>query len=159
MSAFSPSDLSSLSVHRYSVPWPAQDLRRQSRSRARSGPPVETGECFGLLGPNGAGKTTTIEILEGLLEPTSGDVQILGRTWQANHASCGSIGISLQETRLREVDGARDAELFGSFYKHPVPVEGVLDELSLQEKADVGRQALGRAEAATGGGDRAGSES
>ena len=39
---------------------------------------VDRGECFGLLGPNGAGKTTTIEILEGLLEPDAGDVQILG---------------------------------------------------------------------------------
>src|SRR5438552_10751531 len=33
---------------------------------------IRSGECFGLLGPNGAGKTTTIEILEGLLDPTSG---------------------------------------------------------------------------------------
>ena len=39
---------------------------------------VQQGECFGLLGPNGAGKTTTIEILEGLLEATSGVVEILG---------------------------------------------------------------------------------
>jgi ABC-2 type transport system ATP-binding protein len=39
---------------------------------------VQRGECFGLLGPNGAGKTTTIEILEGLLEPTSGIVDVLG---------------------------------------------------------------------------------
>ena len=38
---------------------------------------IEAGECFGLLGPNGAGKTTTIEILEGLLEPTSGEVESL----------------------------------------------------------------------------------
>ena len=42
---------------------------------------VQEGECFGLLGPNGAGKTTTIEILEGLMWPTSGDVEILGRRW------------------------------------------------------------------------------
>ena len=39
---------------------------------------VEEGECFGLLGPNGAGKTTTMEILEGLLDATSGEVEVLG---------------------------------------------------------------------------------
>ena len=42
---------------------------------------VQVGECFGLLGPNGAGKTTTIEICEGLTEPDSGDVEVLGRRW------------------------------------------------------------------------------
>ncbi len=43
---------------------------------------VQRGECFGLLGPNGAGKTTTIEILEGLLTASSGEVEILGLTYQ-----------------------------------------------------------------------------
>ena len=43
---------------------------------------VQVGECFGVLGPNGAGKTTTIEVLEGLLTPTSGSVQVLGRDWK-----------------------------------------------------------------------------
>jgi ABC-2 type transport system ATP-binding protein len=56
---------------------------------------IETGECFGLLGPNGAGKTTTIEILEGLLAPTSGEVNILGRTWQQHCSRLPDVRIRL----------------------------------------------------------------
>ena len=64
---------------------------------------VEVGECFGVLGPNGAGKTTTIEIIEGLLDATSGEVEVLGYQWgQHDDEIRQRLGISLQETRLSE---------------------------------------------------------
>src|SRR6202142_3869232 len=70
---------------------------------------VQVGECFGLLGPNGAGKTTTIEILEGLLEPTSGEIEILGNSWRENAREMREwLGISLQETRLSEKLSVRE---------------------------------------------------
>ena len=99
---------------------------------------IATGECFGLLGPNGAGKTTTIEILEGLLAPTSGQVTILGHTWQENPRELREwLGISLQETRLSEKLTVRETiELFSSFYAQPRPAIEVLELLQLEEKAD-----------------------
>lgn len=99
---------------------------------------IHAGECFGLLGPNGAGKTTTIEILEGLSQPTSGRVSILGHTWQENEREMREwLGISLQETRLSEKLSVRETiELFASFYREPRPSEEVLEQLQLTEKAD-----------------------
>jgi ABC-2 type transport system ATP-binding protein len=99
---------------------------------------IEAGECFGLLGPNGAGKTTTIEILEGLLAPTSGAVTILGQTWQDHPRELRErIGISLQETRLSEKLTVRETvDLFASFYREPRAPETVLEQLQLTEKAD-----------------------
>ena len=98
---------------------------------------IHTGECFGLLGPNGAGKTTTIEILEGLLEPTSGEVPILGHSWRDSARDMREwLGISLQETRLSEKLSVRETvELFASFYREPRSCDEVLEELRLTEKA------------------------
>jgi len=99
---------------------------------------IEAGQCFGLLGPNGAGKTTTIEILEGLLPPTSGEVRIFGHTWNDNPRQLREwIGISLQETRLSEKLTVRETiELFASFYREPCSTADILEELQLTEKSD-----------------------
>jgi ABC-2 type transport system ATP-binding protein len=99
---------------------------------------MRRGECFGLLGPNGAGKTTTIEILEGLNQATSGDVQVLGRRWSSDEAWLrGRLGISLQETHLQErLTVAETLRLFRSFYERGRDVEELLALVSLEDKRD-----------------------
>ena len=91
---------------------------------------VERGECFGLLGPNGAGKTTTIEILEGLLEPDAGEVEVLGLHWAAHESELRQrLGIQLQETQLTDKLTVEETiRLFRSFY-HQGPDVGALVEL------------------------------
>jgi ABC-2 type transport system ATP-binding protein len=99
---------------------------------------VRTGECFGLLGPNGAGKTTTVEILEGLLEPTSGRVELLGMTWgEANELALRQrIGITLQETKLEDKLTVRETlALFRSFYRHGITPDEAMALVSLEEKS------------------------
>ena len=99
---------------------------------------IAAGECFGLLGPNGAGKTTTIEILEGLLAPTLGQVTILGQTWKENARELREVmGISLQETRLSEkLTVLETIKLFSGFYRQPRAAVDVLEQMQLGEKAD-----------------------
>jgi ABC-2 type transport system ATP-binding protein len=99
---------------------------------------VEVGECFGLLGPNGAGKTTTIEILEGLLDATSGEIEILGMKWgQADDDIRQILGISLQETKLSEkLSVFETLSLFRSFYRQGIEPREALERVSLEEKLD-----------------------
>ena len=97
---------------------------------------VERGECFGLLGPNGAGKTTTIEVLEGLTEPDSGEVEILGMTWKKDERELRErMGVSLQETQLAEkLTVYETVRLFRSFYRNGPDPDALLHSLSLDEK-------------------------
>jgi ABC-2 type transport system ATP-binding protein len=121
-----------------------RDLRK--RYPSRPGPvdavngldlEVRAGECFGLLGPNGAGKTTTIEILEGILPPTAGDVEVLGRRWgEADDDLRQRLGISLQETQLAEkLTVGETLTLFRSFYRRGRSPGDVLEEVHLTDKA------------------------
>jgi ABC-2 type transport system ATP-binding protein len=97
---------------------------------------VAAGECFGLLGPNGAGKTTTVEILEGILEPTGGNVELLGLTWGRDDVELRQrIGVSLQETKLADkLTVEETVGLFGSFYRKGRPAADVMAEVGLTEK-------------------------
>lgn len=122
-----------------------RDLRkvydaRKSRVEALRGLDLEVyaGECFGLLGPNGAGKTTTIEILEGLLGPSSGEVEVLQTRWGAGRDQelRSRIGITLQETRLNDKLTVREVvTLFRSFYPTGCEPDEVIEAVSLEEKA------------------------
>ena len=99
---------------------------------------VGVGECFGLLGPNGAGKTTTLEIIEGLLDATAGEVEVLGLKWGANDIEIRSkIGISLQETRLSDKLTVRETvTLFRSFYATGLTPDEAIARVSLEEKSN-----------------------
>ena len=79
---------------------------------------VEQGEFFGILGPNGAGKTTTLEIVEGLREPDSGEVTVLGRRpWPRNPTLLPLIGVQLQASSFFELLTAREQlRTFASLY-------------------------------------------
>jgi ABC-2 type transport system ATP-binding protein len=121
-----------------------RDLRKRYPSRsapvdAVNGLDLEVGqgECFGLLGPNGAGKTTTIEILEGLLPPTSGEVEVLGQRWGENDQRLREkIGISLQDTRLAEkLTVLETLTLFRSFYTQGLTPQATMEQVGLIEKA------------------------
>src|SRR5512142_3082999 len=98
---------------------------------------IHRGECFGLLGPNGAGKTTTIEIFEGLLRPTSGDVEVLGMRWGENDNELRQkIGMSLQEARCRRrLTVMETLTLFRSLYHRGNDPASVREDVGLSEKA------------------------
>jgi ABC-2 type transport system ATP-binding protein len=97
---------------------------------------VRRGECFGLLGPNGAGKTTTLEILEGLLPATSGEVEVLGRRWDRDAVAIRPrIGITLQETRLPDKLTVEEIiRLFRSFFPSGRGVAEAIRLVGLEEK-------------------------
>jgi ABC-2 type transport system ATP-binding protein len=105
---------------------------------------VAPGEVFGLLGPNGAGKTTTVEILEGLREPDSGQVNVLGIDVATGAGALKPrIGVSLQTAALYpKLTVVEVIDLFRSFYPHPRPTDQLIDLLELGERRRAQTQVL-----------------
>jgi ABC-2 type transport system ATP-binding protein len=98
---------------------------------------IYEGEYVALLGPNGAGKTTLIEMIEGIQEPDSGSIQILGMSWKDRaHKLHHQIGLSLQETKfIDKITTKETLDLFASFYDlDSGRTEEILELVDLTEK-------------------------
>ena len=95
---------------------------------------VPAGICFGLLGPNGAGKTTTIEIMEGILAPTRGEVRYRGEPIGARFRA--EAGILFQKTALQDFLTVRQTlNLFRGLYDQGLEVEEVIRLCALEKLA------------------------
>ncbi len=79
---------------------------------------VSRGSFFGFLGPNGAGKSTTIKMLTGLLAPSSGTIQVLGRDIETDALEARRrIGVVPEDLNLFErLTGAEMLSFTGRMY-------------------------------------------
>jgi ABC-2 type transport system ATP-binding protein len=103
------------------------------------------GVCFGLLGPNGAGKTTTVEMLEGIIAPTSGSIRYLGAPLGERFQE--QAGIMFQTTALQDFITVRETlAMFGRLYAHPLPVQELIELCALGQflNRDTGRLSGGQ---------------
>jgi ABC-2 type transport system ATP-binding protein len=104
---------------------------------------VHAGEIFGFLGHNGAGKTTTVRLLNGVLEPTSGEAKVLGLDVQSHGPAVRArTGVLTETPSLDERLTARDnLSFYADLYNIPRPevperVDSLLTEFELVERAD-----------------------
>jgi ABC-2 type transport system ATP-binding protein len=106
---------------------------------------VAQGQVFGLLGPNGSGKTTTINMISGLIPPTSGAVSILGMRVDARRARRAVrhlLGTVPQETALyNELTAQANMVFHADLYRVPrhekaERIASLLQVVSLADRAD-----------------------
>ena len=102
---------------------------------------VPTGIIFGFLGPNGAGKTTTIRLLLGLLEPTSGQIEVLGHDTRTKADQIrAQVGTLLEHSGIYEQMSAEDnLEFYGRAFLMPraereARIRELLVEMGLWER-------------------------
>jgi len=96
---------------------------------------IPKGICFGLLGPNGAGKSTTIEITEGILPPTSGDILYKGQPLGINFKE--QAGIQFQATALQEFLTVKETlKMFHDLYEKTMPWDELVSLCDLGDLLD-----------------------
>lgn len=92
---------------------------------------IQPGTCFGLLGPNGAGKTTTIEMIEGLAEPTSGEILYQGKPRDQRFRL--EAGIQFQSTSVMEKLSVEEIlKLFHSLYHQRTSLDELIELCDLE---------------------------
>lgn len=94
---------------------------------------VAAGEIVGLLGPNGAGKTTTISMILGILQPSGGTIEILGRPASAQgNRIAGEINFSAVYTQVPpNLTVVQNLNIFALLYD--IPDRGRTIDRLLQE--------------------------
>ncbi|MBF4986783.1 ABC transporter ATP-binding protein [Methylophilus sp. 14] len=109
---------------------------------------IEQGEFFALLGPNGAGKSTLINLLAGLLQPTSGSIRIMGHDVQTDYQRARSaLGVVPQELVFDPFFNVREmlrfqAGYFGRGPENDAWVDEVIEGLGLTDKAHTNMRKL-----------------
>ncbi len=101
---------------------------------------VKSGQVFGFLGPNGAGKSTTIKLLTTLIQPTSGELTILGINAKENSLEIRhKIGVVLQQPSYEpSLSVEKSLEKYGLMWDVPRKirkprVEELLSDFDLQD--------------------------
>ena len=101
---------------------------------------VKSGQVFGFLGPNGAGKSTTIKLLTTLIQPTSGELTILGINAKENPLEIRhKIGVVLQQPSYEpSLSVEKSLEKYGLMWDVPRKirkerVEKLLSDFDLQD--------------------------
>ena len=109
---------------------------------------INKGDFFGLLGPNGAGKSTMINMLAGLVKPTSGTISVMGFDVQKNYQeSRHSVGIVPQELVFDPFFNVREmlrfqAGYFGKGKENDSWIDEILEKLDLKDKAKTNMRML-----------------
>lgn len=93
---------------------------------------IEPGICFGLLGPNGAGKTTAIEVIEGILRPTGGEIFYKGE--RRGNSFKNEVGIQFQNTELPQYLTVKETLLtFRNLYDRKADVSELIETCRLED--------------------------
>jgi len=108
---------------------------------------IPAGKVVGLVGPNGAGKTTLLHLAVGLLEPTSGTIEILGSRPAESPAQLGRVGFVAQETPTYATFSVADHLRLGSWLNpgwNSEQAERRIRELGLDPGQRVGKLSGGQ---------------